>query len=109
MNQLINSIKKLGDNCLFNNAYFTIKFTYIYYYNIRYGDITLALNMLLLFNLIIENNQNLIVNDKITINQILHINKFLILYKEILSQIKEIISKKTIKRYIDKFFELSKK
>jgi hypothetical protein len=65
--------------------------------------------MLLLFNLIIENNQNLIVNDKITINQILHINKFLILYKEILSQIKEIISKKTIKRYIDKFFELSKK
>jgi hypothetical protein len=65
--------------------------------------------MVLLYNLIIENNQNLIVNDKITINQILHINKFLILYKEILSQIKEIISKKTIKRYIDKFFELSKK
>ena len=109
MNQLINSIKKLGNNCLFNNAYFTIKCTYIYYYNIRYGDITFALNMLLLFNLIIENNQNLIDNDKITINQIIHINKFLILYKEILSQIKEIISKKTIKRYIDKFFELSKK
>ena len=109
MNQLINSIKKLGDNCLFNNAYFTIKCTYIYYYNIRYGDITFALNIVLLFNLIIENNQNLIDNDKITINQIIHINKFLILYKEILLQIKEIISKKTIKRYIDKFFELSKK
>ena len=44
MNQLINSIKKLGNNCLFNNAYFTIKCTYIYYYNIRYGDITFALN-----------------------------------------------------------------
>ena len=65
--------------------------------------------MILLFDLILENNQNLISNDKIIINQIININEFLILYKEILSQIKEIITKNMIKRYIDKFFELAKK
>ena len=109
INQLINCIKKLGYNFLCNNSYFTIKFTYIYYYSLKFGDITLALNMILLFDLILENNQNLISNDKIIINQIININEFLILYKEILSQIKEIISKNMIKRYIDKFFELAKK
>ena len=108
-NQLINDIKKLGSNCLNYNSYYTIKFTYIYYYSLRSGDITFSLNMLLLFNLIQENNQMLISNDKISITQILHINEFLILYKEILIQIKEIISKNAIKRYIDKFFVLSKK
>ena len=43
LNQLINSLKKLGNNCLYNNAYLTIKFTYIYYYSLRYGDITFSL------------------------------------------------------------------
>ena len=109
INQLINSIKKLGNNCLYNNAYFTIKLTYIYYYNLKLGDITFALNVSLLFNLILENNHNLINNDKISINQLIYINEFLILYKDILSNIKEIIAKKVIKRYIDKFFILSKK
>ena len=109
INQLINSIQKLGNNCLNNNGYFTIKFTYIYYYNLRCGDITFALNMVQLFNLILDNNQNLITNDKIVINQIIHINEFLNLSKEILTQIKEIISKNELKKYIDKFFILSKK
>ena len=108
-NQLINDIKKLGHTCLNGNSYYAIKFNYIYYYSLRAGDITFSLNMLLLFNLIHENNQVLISNDKLSINQIIHINEFLILYKEILTQIKEIISKNTIKRYIDKFFKLSKK
>ena len=108
-NQLINDIKILGHTCLNGNSYYAIKFNYIYYYSLRAGDITFSLNMLLLFNLIHENNQVLISNDKLSINQIIHINEFLILYKEILTQIKEIISKNTIKRYIDKFFKLSKK
>ena len=108
-NRLINNIKRLGNNCLINNAFYTIKFTYIYYYSLRAGDISFALNMLLLFNLIQENNHNIISVDKITINQIIHINEFLIVYKEILSQIKDIISKSAMKRYIDKFFSLSEK
>ena len=109
LNQLINSLKKLGNNFLYNNAYLTIKFTYIYYYSLRYGDITFSLNMILLYNLILDNNTNLITNDKIMIKQIIHINKFLVLYKQVLKEIKEIISKNVIKRHIDKFFELSKK
>ena len=108
-NKLINDIKKFGNGCLNGNSYYTIKFNYIYYYSLKSGDITFSLNMLLLFNLIHENNQIIITNDKISINQIIHINEFLILYKEILTQIKEIISKNTIKRYIDRFFKLSKK
>ena len=108
-NRLINNIKRMGNNCLINNAFYTIKFTYIYYYSLRAGDISFALNMLLLFNLIQENNHNIISVDKITINQIIHINEFLIVYKEILFQIKDIISKSAMKRYIDKFFSLSEK
>jgi hypothetical protein len=108
-NQFFNDIKRFGNSCLNNNSYYTIKFTYIYYYSLRFGDITFSLNMILLYNLIQENNQLLISNDKISINQIVHINEFLILYKEILTKIKEIISKNTIKRCIDKFFALSKK
>jgi len=107
-NQLINDIKSTGNNCLSNNSYYTIQFTYIYYYRLSLGDITFSLNMILLFDLIKENNQLVISNDKISINQIIYINEFFILYKEILKQIKEIISKNTIKRYIDKFFSLSK-
>ena len=108
-NRLINNIKILGHTCLINNVFYTIKFTYIYYYSLREGDISFALNMILLFNLIQENNQNLISVDKITINQIIHINEFLVVYKEILTQIKDIISKTVLKRYIDKFFTLSEK
>ena len=108
-NQLINNIKRLGNNCLNNNSYYAIQFNYIYFYNLRTGNITFSLNMLLLFNLINENNQTLITNDKIAINQIIHINQFLILYKQILCQIKEIISKSVIKRFVDKFFILAKK
>ena len=107
-NQLINDIKSSGNNCLINNSYYTIQFTYFYYYRLSLGDITFSLNMILLFDLIKENNQLVISNDKISINQIIYINEFFILYKEILKQIKEIISKNTIKRYIDKFFSLSK-
>ena len=108
-NQLINNMKKTGNNCLNNNLFYPIKFNYMYYYSLNSGDITFSLNMILLFNLIEENNTNLISIDKIAINQIMHINEFLILYKEIISQIKEIISKNSIKRYIEKFFTLSKK
>ena len=107
--QLINNMKKTGNNCLNNNLFYPIKFNYMYYYSLNSGDITFSLNMILLFNLIEENNTNLISIDKIAINQIMHINEFLILYKEIISQIKEIISKNSIKRYIEKFFTLSKK
>ena len=108
INELINSIKKLGNNCLYNNAYFTIKFTYIYYYSLRYGDVTFSLNMVLLFDLILEYNHNIIMKDKILINQIIYINEFLNLYKQILSKIKEIISKNLIKTKFKLFFELSK-
>ena len=107
--QLINNMKKTGNNCLNNNLFYPIKFNYLYYYSLKSGDITFSLNMILLFNLIEENNTNLITIDKIAINQIVHINEFLILYKEILTQIKEIISKNSMKRYIEKFFILSKK
>ena len=108
-NQLINDIKRLGNSCLNNNSYYLIKFTYFYHYSLKLGDIVFSLNMILLFNLIEENNHLLLSNDKISIKQIININEFLILCKEIIFQIKEIISKKALKRYIDKFFSLSKK
>ena len=43
----------------------------------------------------------LISNDRISINQIIHINEFLILYKEILTQIKEIMLKLITQAEVD--------
>ena len=108
-NHLISNIKKLGVGCLYNNTYYLINLIFIFYYSARFGNITFALNQLLLFNVIQENNQAIILNHTISINQILYVNEFLNLYKQILSKIKEIISTNNIKLHFDKFFELSKK
>jgi len=108
-NHIINNIKKLGVGCLYNNTYYIINLIFIFYYSARLGNITFSLNQLLLFNLIQENNQAVILNHKISINQILYVNEFLNSYKQILSKIKEIISTNNIKPDFDKFFELSKK
>ena len=107
-NHITKNIKKYGSNCLYNNSYYIINLIYIFYYSSKMGDITLSLNQLILFNLIQENNKALIVNHKISIKQIIHINEFFILYKKILTKIKEILSKSNLKRYVNKFFELSK-
>ena len=72
------------------------------------NDISFSLNQFLLYNLIQENNYSLISTHMISIKQILYINEFLLLYKKILSQIKDIISINNIKQYINKFFVLSK-
>ena len=107
-NYMINSIKKLGNNSLYNNSYYIINLIYLFYYSSENHNITFSLNHLLIFNFIQENNKAIIANHRMSINQILYINKFLILSKQILSIIKEIITKNIIKRYLDKFFELSK-
>ena len=108
-NHITKIIKKLGNNYLYNNnSYYIINLIYIYFYSSKIGDITLSLNQLLLYNLIQENNKALITTHKISIKQITAINEFFILYKKILLTIKEIISKIHMKKYIHKFFELSK-
>ena len=107
-NNIINSIKKMGINCLYNNSYYIINLIYVYYYSKGNGEISFPLNLLLIFNLIQENNQSVIARHNSSIRQIKYINDFLNLYKIILKQIKEIISKTNIKRYYENFFSLSK-
>ena len=108
-NHITQNIKKLGNNCLYNNSYYIINLIYIFYSSSKIGDISLSLNQLLLFELIQENNKALIVNHKISIKQIVYANEFLILYKNILTKIREIITKTNFKKYFNKFFELSEK
>ena len=108
-NHIIKSIKKLGNNSLYNNSYYIINLIYIFHYSLKMNDISFSLNQFLLYNLIQENNQSLISTHMISIKQILYINEFLLLYKKILSQIKDIISNNNnIKKHINKFFTLSK-
>lgn len=108
-NHIINDIRNLGFNCVYKNSYYIINLIYIFYYSLEKDKINFSLNLLLIFNLIQENNHALILNHRISIKQIIYINEFFILYKNILSIIKEIISKNRIKRYIKEFFDLSKK
>ena len=109
INQITNNIKKLGHNYLYiNNSYYIINLIYSFYYTSKMGDITLSLNQLLLYNFLQENNKSLITIHKISIKQILAVNEFFKLYKKVILIIKEILSKKNLKRYINKFFDLSK-
>ena len=107
-NHIINDIRNLGFNCVYKNSYYIINLIYIFYYSLEKDNINFSLNLLLIFNLIQENNHALILNHRISIKQIIYINEFFILYKNILSIIKEIISKNRIKRYIKEFFDLSR-
>ena len=107
-NHIIKSIKKLGNNCLYNNSYYIINLIYIFYYSLKMNATSFSLNQFLLFNLIQENNHSLILSHTITIKQILYINEFLLLYQKIISLIKDIISNNNIKKYINQFFTLSK-
>ena len=108
-NHITKNIKKLGHNCLLNNnSFLIINLIYIFYYSSKMGNITLSLNQLLLYNFFQGNNKSLITSHKISIKQIIAINEFFILYKKILLIIREILSKRNLKKYINKFFELSK-
>ena len=107
-NDLIYNIKKYGISCLINNSYYYINLVYIFYYFSNKGGISFSLNLLLIFNFIQENNHSLILTHKISIRQISYIDEFFFITKKIIIQIKEILSKNNIKKYIDKFFNLSK-
>lgn len=107
-NHIINDIRNLGFNCVYKNSYYIINLIYIFYYSLENDNINFSLNLLLIFNLIQENNHALILNHRISIKQIIYINEFFILFKNVLAQIKEIISKNRLKRYINEFFKLSK-
>ena len=106
-NNIIKDIKKLGIKCLHNNSYYLINSIYIFHYSMLVRETSFSLNQLFIFNLIQENNLTLISSHKPSIKQIMNINEFLILYKIIIEQIKEIISKNNAKKYIDNFFELA--
>ena len=108
-NSVINNKNELGINCLFNNSYYIINIIYIYYYSFRDEKINFPLNLLLIYNLIQEKNQAVISSHKISIRQITYINEYFILVKSIINQIKDIISRNNIKKYIEKLFVLSKK
>ena len=40
-NHIISNIKKLGNNCLYNNSYYIINLIYIFYYSYKIGDLIL--------------------------------------------------------------------
>ena len=107
-NDLIHNIKKFGINCLTSNSYYFINLIYIFYYFSSHGENSFSLNLLLIFNFILENNHLLIYSHKISIKQISYIDEFFNIVKKILVEIKEIISKSNIKKNIEKFFNLSK-
>ena len=107
-NDLIHNIKKYGIDCLTSNSYYFINLVYIFYYFLNKGENSFSYNLLLIFNFIQDNNSSLLNSHKISIKQISHIDEFFKIVKNILSQIKDIISKSNLKKYIEKFFALSK-
>ena len=107
-NDMIHNIKKFGINSITNNTYYFINLIYIFYFFSSKGDNSFSLNLLVIFNFIQENNNSFLLSHKISIRQISYIDEFFLIAKNILIQIKEIISKNNIKKYIEKFFNLSK-
>ena len=100
-NYIINNVKNLGINCLYNNNYYIINLIYIYYYSYKIGETQFSFNILLIFNLIKENNNSVVIGHIISIRQITYLDEFFFLYKNVLLQIKEIILKNDLKKSIN--------
>ena len=88
------------------NAYYSINLLYLCYLKTVQKKTAEALNIRMLYLFIQNSNQLTIQNNEISIKQLLLINQFMISFKKIIMQIKGILNKTNLKKYLDKFFNL---
>ena len=106
INELIYILLKKGKKYLKNNSYFLISIIYCYYIYYNKKNYCLCSNLKIIYELINEENINILENHLVSTEQILLINEFLNKADNILDNIQEIINEKIFKIKVEKFFDL---
>ena len=105
INELIHVSLTEGKESIRNNSYFLINIIYCYYINYK-NNYVLSSNLKLLYEIINEDNKNILDNHLLSSNQVLLINEFLNKSDKILNQIKDTILEKIMQVKVEKFFVL---
>ena len=106
INKLIYSVLIHGEESIKNNTYYIINVIYCYYMYLNKKNNVLNLNLKILFDIINEENVNLIEGHKISTQQILLINDFLFKASKLLDHLQEIIYENYMRNKLKKFFLL---
>jgi hypothetical protein len=106
MNKLIRGFKKYGKSSFANNSYYLINIIYAYYISLKKHNSNSTLNFEMLYEIINNENSQVLDEYKICLKRIKFSNKFIIKAKNILDLFSEILEEKKTDRKIYKFFKL---
>ena len=105
-NEIIYVLLINGKNSLKNNSYYLISIIYCYYIHYNKKNYSLSSNLKIIYEIINEENSNILENHLISTEQILLINDFLNKADNILDIIQEVVCEKIFKNKVRKFFFL---
>ena len=107
-NEMIYALLTKGKNSLKNNSYYLISIIYCYYIYYNKKNYCLSRNLKVIYEIINEENINILENHLLSTKQILLINEFLNKADNILDTMYEIFEQKLFKNKLIKFFSLMK-
>jgi len=107
MNKLIRGFKKYGKSSFANNSYYLINIIYAYYISLKKKNCNSTLNFEILYEIINNENSQVLDEYKICLKRIQYCNKFIIKAKNILDLFSGILEEKKQDRKIQKFFKLA--
>ena len=100
MNELIQTILIYGKDAIKNNSFYLINIIYCYYVHFNKKNYVLSLNLKIIYEIINEENQNILDNHLLSTKQIFLINEFLNKADKILDKIQETVLENYIKKKI---------
>ena len=106
INELIHDLQIHTKESFKNNSYYLINFIYCYYIYNNKKDYVMSSNLKTLYELINEENKNILENHLLSTEQIILINNFLNKAEKILNNMKEIVIENIIQIKVEKFFSL---
>ena len=104
MNELIHDILINGKESLKNNSYFIINILYYYYLQLNKKNFIISINLKLLYEIINEENKNILEVHILSNQQIILINEFLSKADNILNQIEETVLENNYQTKVYNFF-----
>ena len=107
MNFIVYDYLNNGIESLYNNPYYHIYLLYYYFKNLENHDYNLALNELLILDIINNGNKVLIEGNKSSIDQLLLVNEFLTSAKHIITDMEDILFSLKGKEKVKKIITLS--
>jgi len=107
MNELIRRFKKYGKSSFGNNSYYLINIIYAYYISLKKKNCNSSLNFEILYEIINNENSEVLDEYKICLKRIQISNKFIFKSKKILDLFSDILEEKKQERKIQKFFKLA--